>query len=243
MENETLISLRDINKVFQTEHLETWALDSVHLEIDRGEFVAITGPSGCGKSTLLSLIGLLTTATSGKYLLRGEDISLFSGEKRAQLRNQEIGFVFQAFNLIAEMTVEQNVLLPLSYRPSLPKAERQEMAQAILNKVEMGHRSQHYPSQLSGGQQQRVAIARALVGNPALLLADEPTGNLDSKNASSVMSLLTTLHEEGNTICMVSHHDKAASHASRHISLFDGRVMADEQQAGTLTVHGTEELT
>jgi putative ABC transport system ATP-binding protein len=199
------------------------------LEIMKGEYVAISGPSGCGKTTLLSLLGLLDTPTGGEYLLEGQPVAKLEPAERARVRNRQIGFIFQAFNLIGDLTVYENVELPLTYRGT-SAAERKERVQNALEKVGMSHRVKHYPAQLSGGQQQRVAVARAVAGDPAILLADEPTGNLDSVNGESVMELLRELHRNGSTICMVTHDQRYAKHADREIDLFDGRVV-DEQAA------------
>jgi putative ABC transport system ATP-binding protein len=224
--NSPLIKLEDITKVFHTDEVETHALSAIHLEIQRGEYVSIAGPSGCGKSTLLSLLGLLDTPTSGKYLLNGQPAENLDFARRARIRNREIGFIFQSFNLIGDLTVYENVELPLTYR-GLSAAERKAQSKAALEKVGMAHRLNHYPSQLSGGQQQRVAVARALGGNPSILLADEPTGNLDSKNGEAVMELLRDLHREGATICMVTHDPRFARHAERQVHLFDGRIVEE----------------
>ncbi len=221
-----LISLDGIKKVFYTDEIETHALAEVHLTIKRGEYVSIAGPSGCGKSTLLSILGLLDTASGGVYTLNGNDVSNLDFAQRARIRNREIGFIFQSFNLIGDLTVFENVELPLTYRGT-STAERKTAATAALEKVGMSHRVNHYPSQLSGGQQQRVAVARALAGKPSILLADEPTGNLDSKNGDAVMDLLAGLHREGATICMVTHDPRFARHADRQIHLFDGRVVEE----------------
>jgi putative ABC transport system ATP-binding protein len=224
--NDVLIQLEDLGKVFYADEVETHALDGVQLEIHRGEFLSIEGPSGCGKSTLLSIIGFLDTPTAGRYLFKGQPVERFSFAERARIRNREIGFIFQAFNLIGDLTVYENVELPLTYR-SMDRAERRRRAEEALERVGMSHRLKHYPSQLSGGQQQRVAVARALAGNPSVLLADEPTGNLDSKNSESVMELLRDLHQAGTTLCMVTHDPRYASWATRQVHLFDGRVVAD----------------
>jgi putative ABC transport system ATP-binding protein len=218
-----LIALKGIRKVFLTDELETHALKDIDLSISRGEFVAIAGPSGCGKSTLLSILGLLESPTGGDYSLNGQPVTNLGPADRARVRNREIGFIFQSFNLIGDLTVSENVELPLTYR-GLGAPERKERVRAALEKVDMAHRSNHFPSQLSGGQQQRVAVARALAGKPALLLADEPTGNLDSKNGEAVMQLLIELHREGATICMVTHDERFAAHAEREVHLFDGRI-------------------
>jgi putative ABC transport system ATP-binding protein len=218
-----LISLRGINKVFFTDEVETHALDDVHFEIEQGEYVAISGPSGCGKTTLLSILGLLDTPSGGEYTLAGESVARLAPSERARVRNRQIGFIFQAFNLIGDLTVFENVELPLTYR-DMPASERRSRVIAALERVGMSHRSKHYPAQLSGGQQQRVAVARAVAGDPAILLADEPTGNLDSKNGEAVMDLLRELNENGSTVCMVTHDSRYAEHADREVSLFDGKV-------------------
>jgi putative ABC transport system ATP-binding protein len=220
-----MISLAGVTKVFYTDDLETHALDAVHLDVRQGEFLSISGPSGCGKSTLLALLGLLDTPTEGRYLLDGQDVTALPPAARAQTRNERIGFIFQAFNLIGDLTVLQNVELPLTYRASMPADERRKAAIAALERVGMAHRVNHHPAQLSGGQQQRVAVARALAGRPAILLADEPTGNLDSRNGEAVMNLLRELHREGSTICMVTHDPRYADYADRKVQLFDGRVV------------------
>jgi putative ABC transport system ATP-binding protein len=226
--NESLIQLDGIKKVFVTDEVETHALSEIHLAINRGEYVSIAGPSGCGKSTLLSILGLLDTPTEGRYLLNGKEVANLGFAERSRIRNREIGFIFQSFNLIGDLTVLENVELPLTYR-GMSTADRKKNAGAALEKVGMAHRMNHYPSQLSGGQQQRVAVARALGGKPSILLADEPTGNLDSKNGDAVMALLRELHREGATICMVTHDPRFAKHADRTIHLFDGRVVEDAQ--------------
>jgi putative ABC transport system ATP-binding protein len=225
MQDRAMISLAGVTKVFYTDDLETHALDGIHLEVGRGEFLSIAGPSGCGKSTLLALLGLLDTPTEGKYLLDGQDVTALAPAERARTRNERIGFIFQAFNLIGDLTVLQNVELPLTYRASMPSDERRKAALAALERVGMSHRVNHHPAQLSGGQQQRVAVARALAGRPAILLADEPTGNLDSRNGEAVMTLLRELHREGSTICMVTHDPRYADYADRKVQLFDGRVV------------------
>jgi putative ABC transport system ATP-binding protein len=222
-----LIDLQGIKKIFYTDELETWALDSIHLKINRGEYVSVSGPSGCGKSTLLSVMGLMNSATEGKYLLDGAEVTGLKPAEQARVRNQEIGFVFQAFNLIGDMNVFENVELPLIYRSDLSRKRRSELVLAALEQVDMSPRRKHVPAQLSGGQQQRVAIARALVGKPKVLLADEPTGNLDSKNAQLVMDLLAALHAQGSTIVMVTHDPRCAEQADRQICLFDGKIVDD----------------
>jgi putative ABC transport system ATP-binding protein len=221
---EPLLSLKGIQKVFLTDEVETHALSDVHLEIARGEYVAIEGPSGCGKTTLLSILGLLDSPSGGEYLLDGESVAQLAAGDRARVRNRQIGFIFQAFNLIGDLTVFENVELPLTYR-GMSAAERHERVNAALERVGMSHRTKHYPSQLSGGQQQRIAVARAVAGDPAILLADEPTGNLDSVNGEAVMELLRELHRNGATICMVTHDQRYAQHADRSVHLFDGRVL------------------
>jgi putative ABC transport system ATP-binding protein len=223
-----LLELEALSKVFFTEEVETHALSNINLRIDTGEFVSIAGPSGCGKTTLLSILGLLDSPTSGKYVLDGTPVENLTASQRAKIRNQAIGFIFQAFNLIGDLTVYENVELPLTYR-GMAGSERKERVQAALERVGMAHRMQHYPSQLSGGQQQRVAVARAIVGKPLILLADEPTGNLDSKNGGAVMDLLKELHAEGATICMVTHDPRYAHVADRAIHLFDGQVVSEDQ--------------
>ena len=229
-----IIRLEDIQKVFYTDEVETHALSGIHLEIRDGEYVSIAGPSGCGKSTLLSLLGLLDSPTEGGYWLNGESVSGLPLSERARIRNREIGFIFQSFNLIGDLTVYENVELPLTYR-GMSAAERKQRVTEALERVGMAHRAKHLPSQLSGGQQQRVAVARAVAGQPAILLADEPTGNLDSINGEAVMSLLQELHKGGATICMVTHDQRYARHADREIHLFDGRVV--EERAG-LSIEG-----
>lgn len=219
-----VIQLEKLEKVFVTDEVETHALAGIDIQIERGEFVSISGPSGCGKSTLLSIIGLLDSPTGGTYALNGRPVESLSMTERARVRNREIGFIFQAFNLIGDLTVYENVELPLTYRGML-SSERKKRVKDALEKVGMAHRMKHYPSQLSGGQQQRVAVARALAGSPSILLADEPTGNLDSKNGEAVIELLRELHQEGATICMVTHDPRYARHADRTIHLFDGKVI------------------
>lgn len=224
---EHIIQLEDVSKVFLTDRLETRALNGVFLNVNKGDFLSISGPSGCGKSTLLSIIGLLDRNSTGRYLLEGEEVQTLRGRKRALLRNQTIGFIFQNFNLIGEMSVAENVELPLVYR-DVPFAQRKEMVKEALARVEMDHRENHLPSQLSGGQQQRVAVARALVGKPKLLLADEPTGNLDSKNGEAVIELLTELHEQGSTVCIVTHNEHYNTMVKRVVYLFDGRIVDEK---------------
>jgi len=226
MDTQQLITLRSIRKVFLTDEVETHALDNINIEIDKGEYVAIAGPSGCGKSTLLSILGLLDTPSDGEYELNGQPVARLSMADRARVRNREIGFIFQSFNLIGDLTVYENVELPLTYRGMRP-AERKQRVTDALERVGMAHRAKHLPSQLSGGQQQRVAVARAVCGEPAILLADEPTGNLDSKNGEAVMDLLKELHQAGATICMVTHDARYAAHADRTIHLFDGRIVEE----------------
>ena len=230
MNADTVIDMQGITKVFYTDEVETHALAEVDVKIVRGEYVSISGPSGCGKSTLLSIIGLLDTPTGGKYLLNGRRVEDLTMAERAHVRNREIGFIFQSFNLIGDLTIYENVELPLTYR-GMGSAERKERVLAALERVEMAHRAKHLPSQLSGGQQQRVAVARAVAGSPSILLADEPTGNLDSKNGEAVMSLLRELHQEGATICMVTHDPRYAQHAERAVHLFDGRVVDEDAYA------------
>jgi putative ABC transport system ATP-binding protein len=223
----SLLKLDGVTKVFLTDEVETHALSGIHLDIRQGEYVAIAGPSGCGKSTLLSILGLLDSPSDGTYVLNGRPVQSLSLPERARIRNREIGFIFQSFNLIGDLTVYENVELPLTYR-GMPTAERKAAVTSALEKVGMGHRAKHLPSQLSGGQQQRVAVARALAGSPAVLLADEPTGNLDSKNGDSVMALLADLHKGGATIVMVTHDTRFARHAERTIHIFDGRVVQEQ---------------
>jgi putative ABC transport system ATP-binding protein len=229
---DSLIRLEGIKKVFYTDEVETHALSDIHLDIKHGEYVAIAGPSGCGKTTLLSILGLLDTPTEGSYTLDNQPVAKLSASERARVRNRQIGFIFQAFNLIGDLTVYENVELPLTYR-GMASDDRRKRVQAALERVGMSHRMKHFPAQLSGGQQQRVAVARAVAGDPAILLADEPTGNLDSTNGEQVMELLRELHQGGATICMVTHDPRWARHARRTVHLFDGRVV-DE--------HGSEEM-
>ncbi len=225
---DPLIQVEALTKIFYTDEIETHALSGIHLTVARGEYLAISGPSGCGKSTLLSVLGLLDTPTSGIYRLNGRPVQDLSFSERSRIRNQEIGFIFQSFNLIGDLTVYENVELPLTYRPNMPAAERKRRVQQSLERVSMAHRIQHYPAQLSGGQQQRVAVARALAGSPSILLADEPTGNLDSHNGEAVMQLLKELHADGATICMVTHDPRFAKLAEREVHLFDGQVVAEQ---------------
>ena len=225
---EVLIKLDGIKKVFLTDELETHALSEIHLQLMKGEYVSISGPSGCGKTTLLSILGLLDTPSDGKYQLNGKQVADLSFSERARIRNREIGFIFQAFNLIGDLTVYENVELPLTYR-GMSASERKQRVQDALERVGMSHRMKHYPAQLSGGQQQRVAVARAVAGDPLILLADEPTGNLDSTNGEAVMELLRELHRGGATICMVTHDPRYAAHADRSIHLFDGRVVEERR--------------
>jgi len=229
----TLINLTNINKTFLTEEIETKALANINIVIKKGEYVSLTGQSGCGKSTLLSLIGLLDAPTSGQYLLANTDVSALNRDQRAKIRSEQIGFVFQSFNLISDLSVYENVMLPLTYQTGLSKTVIENKVNAVLAKVEMLHRKNHYPSQLSGGQQQRVAVARALVNDPTIILADEPTGNLDSKNAAAVLRLFDQLHQDGATICMVTHDAISAKRASRSLEMFDGMLIKDQQNAIT----------
>ena len=226
---QVLIKLDGVTKVFFTDEVETHALSGIHLQINKGEYVSIAGPSGCGKSTLLSILGLLDSPTAGRYALNGRSVEGLKLGERARIRNREIGFIFQSFNLIGDLTVFENVELPLTYRGTA-QAERRTRVNEALERVGMAHRAKHLPSQLSGGQQQRVAVARALVGGPSILLADEPTGNLDSKNGEAVMELLRELHRGGATICMVTHDPRFARHADRGVQLLDGRVVEDRAE-------------
>ena len=225
---DSLIRLEGIKKVFYTDEVETHALSDIHLDIRHGEYVAIAGPSGCGKTTLLSILGLLDSPTEGTYTLDGQPVARLTASERARVRNRQIGFIFQAFNLIGDLTVYENVELPLTYR-GMPSDERRSRVQSALERVGMSHRMKHFPAQLSGGQQQRVAVARAVAGDPAILLADEPTGNLDSTNGEAVMELLRELHQGGATICMVTHDPRYARHADRSVHLFDGKVVEERQ--------------
>jgi putative ABC transport system ATP-binding protein len=226
-----LIELESVKKVFVTEEMETHALSSIDLRINRGEYVTVAGPSGCGKSTLLSILGLLDSPSGGRYVLNGHEVSRLAPSARAQIRNREVGFIFQSFNLIGDLNVYENVELPLTYR-GLSAAERKKQVTEALERVGVAHRGKHLPSQLSGGQQQRVAVARAVAGAPAILLADEPTGNLDSKNGEAVMELMSELHRGGATICMVTHDPRFTRHAERVVHLFDGQVVSDEVTRG-----------
>ena len=232
MENggESLIKLDNVSKVFVTDEVETHALAGIHFDVKKGEYLAIAGPSGCGKSTLLAFLGLLDTPSDGAYYLNGKPVTGLKMSERARIRNREIGFIFQAFNLIGDLTVYENVELPLTYR-GMPSSERKRRVQEALERVGMSHRMKHYPSQLSGGQQQRVAVARALGGDPLILLADEPTGNLDSGNGEAVMGLLRELHQTGSTVCMVTHDPRYAEFADRTIRLFDGRIVEESREA------------
>jgi len=227
---ESLIVLDGVTKVFVTDEVETHALSGIQLDLKKGEYLSIAGPSGCGKSTLLAILGLLDTPSDGTYTLNNRPVSGLKLSERARIRNREIGFIFQAFNLIGDLTVYENVELPLTYR-GMGSAERKKRVQEALERVGMSHRMKHYPSQLSGGQQQRVAVARALGGDPAILLADEPTGNLDSANGEAVMNLLKDLHRNGTTICMVTHDPRYAQFADRTIRLFDGRIVEESVEA------------
>ena len=233
---EPLLRLEGVKKVFLTDEVETHALSGIHLDVRPGEYVSIGGPSGCGKSTLLSILGLLDTPTEGSYSLNGKPVANLNLAERSRIRNREIGFIFQAFNLIGDLTVYENVELPLTYR-GMPGTERKARVQEALEKVGMAHRLKHYPSQLSGGQQQRVAVARALAGNPLILLADEPTGNLDSQNGEAVIALLAELHQQGATICMVTHDQRYSRHADRTINLFDGRIVDEIPTEASATAH------
>jgi putative ABC transport system ATP-binding protein len=228
--SQALIRLENVSKVFVTDEVETHALSSVHFEVKKGEYLSIAGPSGCGKSTLLAILGLLDTPSDGTYYLNGKSVTGLKLSERARIRNREIGFIFQAFNLIGDLTVYENVELPLTYR-GMPSSERKRRVHDALERVGMSHRMKHYPSQLSGGQQQRVAVARALSGDPLILLADEPTGNLDSANGEAVMSLMRELHATGSTICMVTHDPRYAEFADRTIRLFDGRIVEEKIEA------------
>ncbi len=234
-DRKILLALEDVFKVFTTDEVETHALAGIELKVRKGEYVSISGPSGCGKSTLLAILGLLDSPSQGSYTLNDTRVDKMKLSERARVRNREIGFIFQAFNLIGDLTVYENVELPLTYR-SMPSAERKVLVRDALERVGMSHRIKHYPSQLSGGQQQRVAVARALAGRPSILLADEPTGNLDSANGEAVMSLLSELHKEGATICMVTHDPRYARCAERSITLFDGRIVEETLTAVSASV-------
>ncbi len=227
--NQSLLKLDGVTKVFYTDEVETHALSGIHLEIETGEFVSIAGPSGCGKSTLLSILGLLDSPSGGDYWLNGKPVASLNQRERARIRNREVGFIFQSFNLIGDLSVYENVELPLTYR-GIGAAERKQMVTQALERVGMAHRSKHLPAQLSGGQQQRVAVARAIVGQPLILMADEPTGNLDSKNGDAVMELLRELHQGGATICMVTHDNRFSRHADRTIHLFDGQIVDESAE-------------
>src|SRR5574342_375510 len=235
--NDAVIHLEGVKKVFLTDEVETHALAGIHLEINRGQYISISGPSGCGKSTLLAILGLLDSPSGGEYVLNGRPVQGLKMSERARIRNREIGFIFQAFNLIGDLTVYENVELPLTYR-RMPAVERKKRVMDALEKVGMTHRMKHYPAQLSGGQQQRVAVARAVGGDPAILLADEPTGNLDSVNGKAVMDLLRELHREGATICMVTHDPRYEEYADRSVHLFDGKVVSETNGK---TAHELEE--
>src|SRR5213082_2541874 len=226
---DPLIHLSDVKKVFYTDEVETHALSGIHLDIQKGEYISIAGPSGCGKSTLLSILGLLDTPSDGEYVLNEQPVVNLSLSERARIRNREVGFIFQSFNLIGDLTVYENVELPLTYR-GMNSSERKKRVVAALERVGMGHRAKHLPSQLSGGQQQRVAVARAVCGQPSILLADEPTGNLDSRSGEAVMLLLSELHKAGATICMVTHDPRYARHADRNIHVFDGRIVEEQTE-------------
>ena len=225
---QSLLRLEGVNKVFLTDEVETHALSNIHLEIENGEFVSIAGPSGCGKSTLLSILGLLDSPSGGNYWLNNKPVENLSLAERARIRNREVGFIFQSFNLIGDLSVYENVELPLTYR-GMPSAERKQRVNEALERVGMAHRAKHLPSQLSGGQQQRVAVARAIVGQPLILMADEPTGNLDSKNGDAVMELMRELHQGGATICMVTHDPRFSRYADRTIHLFDGTIVEESK--------------
>jgi len=237
-----LITLNNVSKTFLTEEIETRALNSINLVINKGEYISLSGQSGCGKSTLLSLLGLLDSPSAGHYHLGEADVSSLTRNQRAKIRSEQIGFVFQSFNLISDLTVFETVMLPLTYQSGLSKAEIATKVESVLAKVDMAHRKNHYPSQLSGGQQQRVAVARALVNDPAIILADEPTGNLDSKNAEAVLQLFDQLHQEGATICMVTHDPASAKRASRCLEMFDGQLVKDNLNHGSQTVVKPVEL-
>jgi putative ABC transport system ATP-binding protein len=232
-----LIELKDITKTFLTEEIETRAINTINITINKGEYLSLSGQSGCGKSTLLALLGLLDSPTSGTYHINNIDVSSLSRDDRAKIRSKEIGFVFQSFNLISDLTIFENVMLPLTYQSGLDSKVINDKVNDVLEKVEMLHRRDHYPSQLSGGQQQRVAVARALVNDPAIILADEPTGNLDSKNAQAVLALFDKLHQDGATICMVTHDPVSAKRASRCLEMFDGCLIEDN--VNVPSIHNT----
>src|SRR5258705_2024009 len=234
MDNQPMLRLENVSKVFVTEEVETHALAGIHIDVKKGEYVSISGPSGCGKSTRLAILGLVDTRTDGSYYLNGNPVQSLKLSERARIRNRELGFIFQAFNLIGDLTVYENVELPLTYR-GMGSADRKKRVHDALERVGMSHRVKHYPSQLSGGQQQRVAVARALAGEPAILLADEPTGNLDSANGEAVMDLLRELHRVCATICMVTHDPRYARYADRSIRLFDGRIVEESVEADPIT--------
>jgi putative ABC transport system ATP-binding protein len=236
MTNDAIIQLANVKKVFLTEEIETHALAGIHLDIKRGEYLAVAGPSGCGKSTLLSILGLLDSPSEGAYWLNGRQVQELTVSERARIRNREIGFIFQSFNLIGDLTVYENVELPLTYRDEMPRSHRRQRALESLDRVGMTHRQRHYPNQLSGGQQQRVAVARALACSPSVLLADEPTGNLDSKNGDAVMELLASLHNGGATICMVTHDPRFVGYAERTVHLFDGQIVVESQEEAAANV-------
>jgi len=237
-----IITLENICKTFLTEEIETKAINGINITIEKGEYLSLSGQSGCGKSTLLSLLGLLDNPSEGNYILNGTDVSSLTRDQRAKIRSEQIGFVFQSFNLISDLDVFENVMLPLTYQTGLSKQEIEEKVTKVLEKVEMLHRKNHFPSQLSGGQQQRVAVARALVNDPAIILADEPTGNLDSKNAEAVLTLLDKLHQEGATICMVTHDPDSAKRASRRLEMFDGRLISDQKNVADIAAAEPIEL-
>jgi len=237
-----IITLENICKTFLTEEIETKAINGINITIEKGEYLSLSGQSGCGKSTLLSLLGLLDNPSEGNYILNGTDVSSLTRDQRAKIRSEQIGFVFQSFNLISDLDVFENVMLPLTYQTGLSKQEIEEKVTKVLEKVEMLHRKNHFPSQLSGGQQQRVAVARALVNDPAIILADEPTGNLDSKNAEAVLTLLDKLHQEGATICMVTHDPDSAKRASRRLEMFDGRLISDQKNVADIVAAEPIEL-
>ncbi|MFT5839322.1 MAG: putative ABC transport system ATP-binding protein [Flavobacteriales bacterium] len=228
-----IIELKSIGKTFLTDEIETRAINDINLVINKGEYLSLSGQSGCGKSTLLALLGLLDAPSSGTYKINNTDVSSLTRDERAKIRSKQIGFVFQSFNLISDLTIFENVMLPLTYQSGLSKQVVEAKVNNVLEKVEMSHRKDHYPSQLSGGQQQRVAVARALVNDPAIILADEPTGNLDSKNAEAVLTLLDKLHQNGSTICMVTHDPASAKRASRCLEMFDGRLITDKVNTPT----------